>query len=257
MLELVLDITWEKIEAIEAEKARKAAERKIPIYSNPDEVANCHDIKCMCPSSDNNASWLYAGTSDEKLVIFDSASHEVVMEWTDEPLNLKSIKVASLAESVQVVLAEDESEACRLFITALDKIHFVKVLNESDSFQAKVTCERTWLADDGSALALYLKNSNTGAVYLEMFKCPVDPWMKEIDNANQQYQKQLNSTSDVAVSLPSITFSKPSPVLRVKPPQFPQGLATSPYEMFKRAEGVVPGSGLLGHQLSLTHMEVA
>ena len=31
----------------------------------------------------------------------------------------------------------------------------------------------------------------------------------------------------------------------------------SPYEMFKRAEGVVPGSGLLGHQLSLTHMEVA
>ena len=31
----------------------------------------------------------------------------------------------------------------------------------------------------------------------------------------------------------------------------------SPYEMLKRAEGVVPGSGLLGHQLSHTHMDVA
>ena len=38
MLELVLDITWDKIEEIEAEKARRAAERKIPMYSNPSEL---------------------------------------------------------------------------------------------------------------------------------------------------------------------------------------------------------------------------
>ncbi|XP_075260670.1 WD repeat-containing protein 93-like isoform X1 [Convolutriloba macropyga] len=257
MLELVLDITWEKIEVIEAEKARRAAERKVPIYSSPDEVPNCHDVRCMCPSPDNNAAWLYAGTSDNKLAIFDSASHELVMEWTEEPIKLKSIKVAPLGESVQVVIAEDESESCRLFVTALDKIHFVKVLNEGDTFQAKVTCVNSWLAHDATALALFVKNSNTGLMYIEFFKCPVDTWMKEIDNANQQYQKQLSSTSDVAVSIPSISFSKPSPILRVRPPQLPQGVAMSPYEMFKRAEGVVPGSGLLGHQLSLTHMEVA
>ena len=58
----------------------------------------------MCPSPDNNAAWLYAGTSDNKLAIFDSASHELVMEWTEEPIKLKSIKVAPLAESVQVIL---------------------------------------------------------------------------------------------------------------------------------------------------------
>ena len=63
-------------------------------------------------------------------------------------------------ESVQVVLAEDESELCRLFITALDKIHFVKVLNETDSFQAKVGCVRTWLSPDATALALYLKSKS-------------------------------------------------------------------------------------------------
>ena len=50
---------------------------------------NCHDVRCMCASSDKNASWLYAGTFDDKLTIFDSKSHEVLMEWSDEPVQFK------------------------------------------------------------------------------------------------------------------------------------------------------------------------
>ena len=38
MVELVLDIAWEKIESIEAEKMRKAAERRVPLYSNPNSL---------------------------------------------------------------------------------------------------------------------------------------------------------------------------------------------------------------------------
>ena len=34
----MFDVAWEQIEGIEAEKARKAAQRSIPVYSNPTDI---------------------------------------------------------------------------------------------------------------------------------------------------------------------------------------------------------------------------
>ncbi|KAF7653285.1 hypothetical protein LDENG_00085190 [Lucifuga dentata] len=142
-----------------------------------------------------------------------------VAEWLQDRLEITSIQMTSMAETAYLLGTIDDMGVARVFAFHSESIHLLKVINVTEDINQRNICLAFELSNRGDYGAASI--SCSGAVWLEVYRFPLETWLKELEMSAPQ--KQESNSSGVV----NVKWSPVSLLMKIKPPKIPAG-RTSP-----------------------------
>ncbi|XP_042616672.1 WD repeat-containing protein 93 isoform X1 [Cyprinus carpio] len=265
LLNNLVDSAWEVISEQEKIKRDEEPARQIPVLNATKEMKLPGRTNSIVSSDDG--LYLFLGHT-HGLSVISSSTLTCVRTWQDERVEITSISCASLGNATHLLFTVDDMGIARLFVHHMENIHLIKVINETEDINQRNICAKfevsrsgdfgaavmtckfpikiwkcnikpkiqlTVSATDSLMLLWCIVNEASGSVWLDVYRFPLDVWLKELET------KQATQTQQT-------TEAKLSPVIllmKIKPPEIPAGTSLkSPSEVLQKTEeGTIIGSG--------------
>ncbi|XP_029317475.1 WD repeat-containing protein 93 isoform X1 [Cottoperca gobio] len=208
--------------ACKAETSRK----KTPTLELSGATRLPESTSCLACSEDGR--YLSLGHS-QGLSVWCASSLICAAEWLQEGLEITSIQMTRMAEKVYLLCTVDDMGVARVFAYQCEGIHLLSVINTMENINKRRICLTFEVSEGGDYGAASI--SCNRAVWLEVYHFPSEAWLKELEMAQSQTQKEkrrgaveskkgLNSSVDVDVK-----WSPVKVVIKIKPPKKPAGTA--------------------------------
>ncbi|XP_035274423.1 WD repeat-containing protein 93-like isoform X1 [Anguilla anguilla] len=245
VLNRLVDKAWGVISEREASRIAKGSRKKKNVLDPTAEVKLQKKPNCLSCSRDGKYVFLghYQGLS-----VISTSSLICVAAWEDESLEITSLHSGCLGEVTYVLSTVDDMGVSRIFAFCPDFICLIKTINETDDISQRKVYTKFELSEGGNCAAAVIECS--GEFWLEVYRFPVETWLKELEVIQAASQKQVPHS-------PGGGEMKCSPIgliMKIRPPRILSGTSLkSPFEVLQRTEdGNVIGSGkhhmISGHQ---------
>ncbi|NWR58232.1 WDR93 protein, partial [Bucorvus abyssinicus] len=201
-----------------------------------------------------SGKYIFVGLS-VSLAAFTVSDCKEVFTWDAVKTQICAIHASDLGDELHVLLAVDEMGLVWLFCFHKESFLFIKILNEMDDINKRITCVEVVLSPGGDYAGVLLQG-NTKA-WLDVYQLPKDSWLKETEKnpgaaAGLACRERRSSWTSACRSQADILLLQESPasankddaklslpvlLLKLKPPKPVTGSSfKSPLDALKKVE---------------------
>ncbi|XP_071378576.1 WD repeat-containing protein 93 [Centroberyx affinis] len=234
VLDRLLDMAWDTISKRESTRVAEESKKKTPTLELCGAAQLPESTNCLAYSEDGR--YISMGHS-RGLSVSCASSLICVSAWLQDRLEITSIQMTCMDEKGYLLGTVDDMGVARVFAYHTESIHLLKVINDTEDINQRSICLTFELSKGGDYGAASI--SCNGALWLEVYRFPLEAWLKDLELAASQ--KQAQNPSGVV----DVKWSPAAVLMKIKPPKSLAGTTVkSPLEVLQRVDcGIVFGSG--------------
>ncbi|XP_074651871.1 WD repeat-containing protein 93-like [Tubulanus polymorphus] len=187
----VFDNAWE---IIMNEEMRKEAERAIvrpPKFEAAREMKVQGNVNYLEDSGDGYYVFVGLPTG---LAAIDSSNDETIAQWEEDNVAIMNVTATVISERIYLLCTIDDMGIARLFAFSNGTLYFIKKLNDQEG-EKKVIAHKCEPSSGGDYIGIALENSSLDEWWLDVYQCPKEAWLKELENLKTIANKQISESS--------------------------------------------------------------